>query len=105
MAAERGVRVFTVGLGSAQGGTAGFEGWSIYMRFDEETLKAIADVTKGTYFSASSAPELKKIYQELNARFMMEKKETEVSALFTAIAAVLALAAAALSVLWFTRFT
>jgi hypothetical protein len=36
---------------------------------------------------------------------MMEKKETEVSALFTAIAAVLALAAAALSVLWFTRFT
>jgi Ca-activated chloride channel family protein len=105
MAAERGVRVFTVGLGSAQGGTAGFEGWSIYMRFDEETLKAIADVTKGTYFSASSAPELKKIYQELNARFMMEKKETEVSALFTAIAAVLALAAAALSVLWFTRFS
>jgi Ca-activated chloride channel family protein len=105
MAAERGVRVFTVGLGSAQGGTAGFEGWSIYMRFDEETLKAIADITKGTYFSASSAPELKKIYQELNARFMMEKKETEVSALFTAVAAVLALVAAALSVLWFTRLT
>jgi Ca-activated chloride channel homolog len=105
MAAERGVRVFTVGLGSAQGGTAGFEGWSIYMRFDEETLKAIADITKGTYFSASSAPELKKIYQELNARFMMEKKETEVSALFTAVAAVLALVATALSVLWFTRLT
>ncbi|HEY0337778.1 MAG TPA: VWA domain-containing protein [Burkholderiales bacterium] len=105
MAAERGVRVFTVGLGSAQGGTAGFEGWSIYMRFDEETLKAIADVTKGTYFSASSAPELKKIYQELNARFMMERKETEVSALFTGVAAVFALAAAILSVLWFTRLT
>jgi Ca-activated chloride channel family protein len=105
MAADRGVRVFTVGLGSAEGGTAGFEGWSIYMRFDEETLKAIADVTKGSYFSAASAAELKKIYQELNARFMMEKKETEVSALFTALAAVFAIAAAALSVLWFNRLS
>ena len=103
MAADRGVRVFTVGLGSAQGGTAAFEGWSIYMRFDEETLKAIADVTKASYFSASSASELKKVYQELNARFTMEKKETEVSALFTALAAVFAVAAAALSVLWFNR--
>jgi Ca-activated chloride channel family protein len=103
MAADRGVRVFTVGLGSAEGGTAAFEGWSIYMRFDEETLKAIADVTRGRYFSAASAPELKKIYQELNARFLMEKKETEVSALFTAAAALLAVAAAALSVGWFNR--
>src|SRR3954471_1538579 len=105
MAADRGVRVFTVGLGSAEGGTAAFEGWSIYMRFDEEALKQIAEATRGSYFSASSAPELKKIYQELNARFLMEKKETEVSALFTGVAAVFALAAAALSVLWFTRLT
>ena len=75
----------------------------MYMRFDEETLKAIADVTRGRYFSAASAPELKKIYQELNARFLMEKKETEVSALFTAAAALFAIAAAVLSVLWFNR--
>ena len=60
-------------------------------------------MTKASYFSASSASELKKVYQELNARFMMEKKETEVSALFTALAAVFAVAAAALSVLWFNR--
>jgi Ca-activated chloride channel family protein len=103
MAADRGVRVFTVGLGSAQGGTAGFEGWSMYMRFDEETLKAIAEVTRGSYFSAASAAELRKVYQELNTRFMMEKKETEVGALFTALAAVLVVAAATLSLLWFNR--
>jgi Ca-activated chloride channel family protein len=105
MAADRGVRVFTVGLGSSQGGTAGFEGWSIYMRFDEETLKAVAEVTRGSYFSAATAAELKKIYQELNTRFTMEKKETEVSALFTALAAVLAITAAGFSLLWFSRIT
>ena len=103
MAADRGVRVFTVGLGSAQGGMAGFEGWSMYMRFDEEALKAIAEATRGSYFSASTAAELKKVYAELNTRFMMEKKETEVSALFTALAALLAVIAASLSLIWSNR--
>jgi Ca-activated chloride channel homolog len=103
MAADRGVRVFTVGLGSAQGGMAGFEGWSMYMRFDEETLKQIAEATRGSYFSASTAAELKKVYQELNTRFMMEKKETEIGALFTALAALLAVIAASLSLAWSNR--
>jgi Ca-activated chloride channel family protein len=103
MAAERGVRVFTVGLGSAQGGMASFEGWSVYMRFDEETLRAIADVTRGEYFSASSASELKKVYETLNSKFTLERKETEVTALVTAAAALLALAAGALSLMWSSR--
>jgi Ca-activated chloride channel family protein len=103
MAADRGVRVFTVGLGNAQGGMASFEGWSVYMRFDEETLKNIANVTRGEYFSASSAAELKKIYEILNTKFMLEKKETEITALVTAFAALFALAAGVLSLLWFNR--
>lgn len=104
MAADRGVRVYTVGLGSAQGGMANIEGWSsVYMRFDEETLKSIADVTRGEYFSASSALELKKVYETLNAKFMLEKKETEITSLVTAAAALLVLAAGMLSLLWFNR--
>ena len=103
MAADRGVRVFTVGLGTPQGGMAGFEGWSIYMRFDEEALKAIAEVTRGEYFSAASAAEVKRIYQALSSRFALEKKETEITALLSALAALLALASATLSLLWFNR--
>jgi Ca-activated chloride channel family protein len=92
-----------VGLGNAQGGMANFEGWSVYMRFDEETLRAIADVTKGEYFSASTASELKKVYEALNAKFTMEKKQTEITALVTAVGALFAVAAAGLSLLWFNR--
>lgn len=103
MAAERGVRVFTVGLGTPQGGMAGFEGWSVYMRFDEEALKAIAEVTRGEYFSASTAAELKKVYQGLNSRFALEKKETEVTALFSGLAAFFAVMSGMLSLLWFNR--
>jgi Ca-activated chloride channel family protein len=103
MAADHGVKVFTVGFGTAEGGMIGFEGWSAYVRLDEETLKAIADVTRGEYFYAGSAADLAKVYQALNAKLVLEKKDTEISALLAAAAAVLVLAAGALSLLWSNR--
>ncbi len=103
MAAERGVRVYTVGFGSKEGGLIGFEGYSFYAIPDEETLKAIAAMTGGDYFHAASAEDLKKIYEKLNLQFALERKETEVGALFSAAAALLVLGAAVFSLLWFHR--
>jgi Ca-activated chloride channel family protein len=103
MAADRGVRVFTVGFGTRSGETIGFGGWSMRVRLDEETLKAIAKMTHGEYFYAGSAADLKKVYESLNARFVLEKKDMEISALFSAAAAVAALVSALLSLLWFNR--
>ncbi len=103
MAADHGIRVFTVGFGSASGGPAMIEGYSIYMMFDEETLKAIAGLTRAEYFHAASAEELRKIYESLTSRFVMQKEEREVSALFAALAAVLTLAGGGLSLAWFNR--
>jgi Ca-activated chloride channel family protein len=103
MAADRGVRVFTVGVGTPQGEVIGFEGWSMRVRLDEDTLKQIASITHAEYFYAGTAVDLKKIYQNLNTRLVFERKETEVSAIFAAAGALLALVAAALSVLWFHR--
>jgi Ca-activated chloride channel family protein len=103
MAAERGVRVYTVGFGTKEGSSVSIDGWSIYMRFDEEALKAIADLTRAEYFHAGSAADLKKVYDTLNAKLVLERKETEITALATAVAAVLAVAAGVLSILWFNR--
>jgi len=103
MAAERGVRVFTVGIGTPNGEILVGEGWSMRVRLDEETLKGIAKITGGEYFYAGTAPDLKKVYQSLNSRFVMEKKETEITALFAAAAALAALISALLSLLWFNR--
>jgi Ca-activated chloride channel family protein len=103
MAAERGVRVYTVGFGTVEGGTIGFEGWSVYVRLDEETLKAIADVTRGEYFHAGTASDLKKVYQVLNTRLVMERKDTEVTFVFAAVGAALLLLSLLLSFLWFNR--
>jgi Ca-activated chloride channel family protein len=103
MAADRGVRVFTVGVGTKDGETIGFEGWSMRVRLDEETLKNIATLTHGEYFYAGTATDLVKIYKSLNSRLVLEKKETEITALLAAAAAAMVLLAAALSLLWFNR--
>jgi Ca-activated chloride channel homolog len=103
MAADRGIRIFTVGIGTTKGETIGYEGWSMRVRLDEDTLKAIADVTRGQYFYAGTATDLKKVYESLNSRFLLEKKEMEISALFAAAAALTGLASALLSLLWFNR--
>lgn len=103
LAADRGVRVFTVGIGTVAGEIIGAEGWSMRVRLDEETLKRIALITRGEYFYAGTAAELKKVYETLNSRMVMEKKETEITALFAAAAAGLALLAAGLSLAWFNR--
>lgn len=103
MAASRGVRVFTVGFGKAGGGMADIEGYSMYMAFDEGTLKSIAGITQGEYYHAPSAEELAKVYDEIATRFALERRNTEVTALVAALAATLMVAAGSLSVLWFGR--
>lgn len=103
LAAERGVRVFTVGVGTDNGQILTGEGWSMRVRLDEEALKAIADLTRGEYFYAGNATDLKKVYQSLHSKLVMEKKETEITALFSAIAAATVLLSATLSLLWFNR--
>jgi Ca-activated chloride channel family protein len=103
LAADRGVRVFTVGVGTPDGQILTGEGWSIRVRLDEDALKVIADLTRAEYFFAGNAPDLKKIYEGLNSKLVLEKKETEITAFFTGVAAFLALVAAGLSLLWFNR--
>ncbi|WP_298213281.1 VWA domain-containing protein [Acidovorax sp.] len=102
-AANRGVRVYTVGVGTVQGETIGFEGWSMRVRLDEETLKAVAARTQAEYFHAATAADLKKVYETLSSRLTVEKKETEISSLLALLGAALALVAAGLSVWWYGR--
>ena len=103
VAADHGVRVYTVGVGTVEGETIGFEGWSMRVKLDEETLKGIARATQAEYFYAGTAGDLKKVYETLSSRLTVEKKETEISGLLALVAAALALVSASLSLLWFNR--
>ena len=83
IAADHGVRVYTVGVGSTEGTILGYEGRSMRVQLDEETLQTVADLTRGQYFRAGNAKDLKKIYEAMNAQLIMEKQKTEITAGFT----------------------
>jgi len=102
-AADRGVRIYTVGVGTVNGETIGFEGWSMRVKLDEETLKGIARNTQAEYFYAGTAGDLKKVYESLSSRLTVVKKETEISGLLALVAAAFALLSAGLSLAWFNR--
>ena len=100
LAAERGVRVFTVGVGTTEGAVLSVDGWSMRVRLDEEKLKKLSDMTGGEYFRAGNAVELKNIYKHLSAKLALGKgRETEITALFAALGTLLAVIAVLMSLL------
>ena len=103
MAADRGVRIHVVGLGTVDGVAGEPGGLAIYMQLDEPTLREVARMTGGEYHHAGTAEELRSVYQDLGSRLQVETRETEITALLAMVAAILVLAAASLSVLWFGR--
>jgi Ca-activated chloride channel family protein len=102
-AAELGVRVYTVGVGTNEGAILGFGGRSMRVQLDEDTLKQIAEITHAKYYRATTATDLKEIYQSLKSEFVMETKKTEITAGFAGLAGVLVLIAAFLSMWWYNR--
>jgi len=92
-----------VGFGTTEGEIIRFEGWSMRVRLDEQTLTKIAELTQGEYYYAGSAADLKKVYETLSSRLVFVTRETEITALFSAAAALMALIAGLLSVWWFNR--
>jgi len=103
MAADRGVRVFTVGFGSREGQTVGFGGMSARVQLDEEVLRQVAEITRGRYFHAGTSVDLAEIYESLSAQLVLETEKTEITVFFTAAASILLLISAVLSLLWYGR--
>ncbi len=100
---DRGVRVFTVGLGSNQGIVLTNQGRSMRTRLDEATLKKIADQTDGEYYSASNAQDLRTIYEHLGLELVMRTEKQEITWGLAGISILLLICAGGLSLAWFNR--
>lgn len=103
MAADRGVRIYAVGLGTVDGPATTVEGMPIYLRLDEPTLREVARMTGGEYHYAGTAEKLRSVYEGLGSQLQVQTRETEVTGLLAMAAAVVVLAAAGLSVAWSGR--
>ena len=102
-AADRGVRVYTIGIGSAAGSILKIEGLSIRSRLNEELLQQIAQLTKGEYFNAETEQDLQAIYQNLNPQLVIKPEKTEITSLVAGAGIVMLLIGGIVSLLWFSR--
>ncbi len=115
-AVDRGIRVYTIGFGTAEGapfafcdgqfsggsfGGGSFGGGGNFRRgIDEETLIQIAEMTDGEYYAATSASELDEVFKSLPTYLIARRESMEVSFAFAALGALLAGAAILLSMFW-----
>lgn len=103
LAADRGVRIHVVGLGSADASAYAMDGMAMYLQLDEPTLREVARMTGGDYHQAATAEKLRTVYETLGSQMQLTKRETELAPLLALAALLLALVGTGLSLLWFGR--
>jgi Ca-activated chloride channel family protein len=102
-AADRGVRIYTVGVGSAQGTTVHVNGFTVHTQLDEATLKQISQLTGGSYYNAPSEQDLKQIYGDLGRQMVVKPQQTEITFVFAGFGILVMLIGGTFSLLWFSR--
>ena len=102
-AANAGVRVYTVGVGSPAGVNLDLDGFSVFTQLNEPTLKQIAQVTEGAYYNAASAEDLESIYSGLDLQLVVRPEDMEITSIVAGLGVVLLLLGGGLSLVWFGR--
>ena len=103
VAAQAGVRIFPIGLGSPNGAVVDIGGFQVATALDAELLRGVAARSGGTYFSASDADALQRVYDTIDLKLTVSGRKTEVTAIVAGIGLLFFLVAAALSMRWYGR--
>ncbi len=88
---QDGVKIYTVGVGRPDTG------------LDEATMRQIAAQTGGSYFNAAAGNDLKRIYSGLATQLYHQAQQIELTAFAVALAGILLVAGALLSLFWLQR--
>ena len=103
LAIDRGVRVHTVGIGTADGAVIEVDGFNLFTQLNEPVLQEIALLTEGDYYGVEDVEDLSLVYEGLETEFVVEPTEVEVTSAFGGVGALLLLAGGILSLFWFGR--
>ena len=101
VAADLGVRVYTVGIGTAGGTNIEVEGMTVHTSLDEQMLQYIAGETGGMYYNAGNEGELARIYNDIEPKLAIKPEEIEVTSIFAGLGMIVFLIGGMLSLLWF----
>jgi Ca-activated chloride channel homolog len=102
-AANLGVRVHAVGIGTREGAVLNLDGFTVRSHLEEETLQQIAQLTGGFYQAAPSEDELRVIYENLTPEIVVESEKMEVTSIFAGVGVLVMLLGGTLSALWLGR--
>ncbi|HEX2698307.1 MAG TPA: VWA domain-containing protein, partial [Anaerolineales bacterium] len=102
-AADRGVRIYTVGIGSPTGANLHINGFTIHTQLDADMLQQIAQVTGGTYYNAENEQELQSIYDNLNPQLVIKPEKMEVTSIFAGVSVLFFLVGGLFSLMWFNH--
>jgi Ca-activated chloride channel family protein len=103
VAADRGVRIFTVGIGSVEGTTLEVEGFKVHSRLDEPVLRQVSEMTDGAYFAADDPDELSAIYDRIDTKLVTKPEPMEVTSLFAGVGLLVLLVGGVASLAWLGR--
>jgi Ca-activated chloride channel homolog len=101
-AAEADVPVSTIAFGT-DAGVVDIAGLLQRVPVDRVALAELAETTGGFYYEAASESELKQVYEDMGSSIGYRLMPQEITQWFAALALMLALTAAALSLLWTPR--
>ena len=102
-AVERGVRIHTVGIGSAAGTTLDVNGFTVHTQLNEALLQQISQLTGGVYYSAENEQDLHSVYENLVPRLVIKPEKMEVTSIFAGASILVLLMGGTFSLLWFSR--
>jgi Ca-activated chloride channel family protein len=103
LASTAGVRIQTIGVGTAAGTTVKIDGFTVATALDSQTLRSVAAVTNGSYHQVDNQAALADVSKSIDLRFTVFTHYTEISAVFAAAAILLLVIGALISLLWFGR--
>lgn len=103
LAAEAGVRVYPIGIGSKEGSVLEIEGFNVLTQLNEEGLKEIADLTNGFYFLAEDEESLQEIYENVDLKLTIGDEKMEITSVVAGISMIFLFIGGMFSLLWFGR--
>ena len=102
-AAERGVRIYSIGIGSQAGTTLNINGYTVHTQLNETALEQIAGLTGGEYYNAESEEDLKEIYDNISPELVIKPEKMEVTSILAGASILILLIGGWLMLLWFGR--
>ncbi|MEJ2711012.1 MAG: VWA domain-containing protein [Anaerolineales bacterium] len=103
LAANAGVRIYPVGIGSAEGAVLEIDGFQVQTQLNEQTLQEIASLTNGAYYRAEDEETLREIYKNVDLKLTISGEKTEVTSVLAGLSMFFFLTGAAFSLLWLGR--